>query len=98
MKLTERLRHYVTGAIERGEATPVHVVAPEFSGGKWFLRLRHKLGFVSAAVILPGDGGEETQKAARVALELWSKDYSVGQIREITGFDFFLSDSIPAGK
>lgn len=87
MKLTERLRHHVTGAIE-----------PEFSGGKWFLRLRHKLGFVATAVILPGDGGEETQKAARVALELWNKDHSVGQIREMTGFDFFLSDSIPAGK
>jgi len=68
---------------------------PEHSGGKWFLRLRHRLGFVSTAVILPGDGGEETQRAARVAQSLWDKDYNIGQIRELTGFDFFLSDSIP---
>ena len=68
---------------------------PEQHGKQWFLRLRHRLGFVSTAVLLPGDGGQETQDAAKVALSLWNKDYSVGQIREMTGFDFYLSDSIP---
>ena len=68
----------------------------EQSGNRHFLRLRHKLGFTSAAVILPGDGGAETQDAAKVALSLWNKDYNVGQIREMTGFDFFLTSDIPA--